>query len=217
MKVLDLFPTPVLITKIEDVFSEEIEFLKTIPDTNELKSNPEREEGPGYDYVLKYDNLKNLRTTLNDLGNHFSRKYLSIESKLAFQQSWVNNKTCGTDFHRHKNCVVSGVFYFGDEYSKYFVFHKPDTHSGYMLEPEVIESEFDANPYTRTQTAILPEKNMVILFPSYVPHGVVQTREDDTVLHQSLAFNLVPKNNLGHRHRLNQFNYVVEEKDLKNA
>ena len=210
MKILDLFPTPVLITKINLGGEEENEYLKSFSDSNN------REEK--YDYILKDEKLKKLRKSLEDTGNFFAQKYLSVLPPLVFQQSWVNNKTYDTYFHRHKNSVVSGVYYFGEEYSKVLVFDKPEVSNGYMLEPEYDDSLFESNPYTRTQTAVKPEKNTVVLFPSYVPHGVIPMNEDNPPgLHQSLAFNMIPKNTLGERHRLNQFNYIVEERDLKNA
>ena len=208
-KILELFPTPVFIHTIKDDLEKEIEYLNTLKDSNERYDN--------YDYILKNEKLTKLRELLLNASNYFSKECLSIKGKVVLQQSWVNCKTCSTQWHRHKNSVVSGVFYYGEEYSQCFMIERPESTSNtYMLDPDMDEEKFHSCKFTMQSTAIRPQHKMLILFPSYLPHAVfpLNPQEEIKVLHKSLAFNLIPQNYLGNKHFLNQFNYIVKEEDL---
>jgi len=210
MQILDLFPTPIGVTQIKCDDSE-LEFLKSLPNSNiqDISNN-----GLNYDFVLKNKELKSLRECILKEANDFARNQLAIAGNLVFQQSWANNKTDGTGFHRHKNSLISGVYYFmEEEYSKIICFDKPDqNYQCYMMEPVFDENIFGNCRFTQTQVAIPPQQYLLLLFPSYLPHGVVpRDLNNPDGLHQSIAFNLVTEDVLGHRHRLNQFNYKVIE------
>ena len=205
-KIIDLFPTPVMMHKITEDITKDIEFLNTFKDSNERYEN--------YDYILKNKELENLRNIILDAASQFSAELLAIEGRLALQQSWVNCKTCSTQWHRHKNSVVSGVFYFGEEYSQCLMFEKPDTSSGFMLDPLMNEEKQSQSKYAMQSVAFKPVKNSIVLFPSYLPHGVFPLTEDyKKIEHKSLAFNLITENSLGNRDFLNHFVYNVKELD----
>ena len=216
-QILDLFPIPVLITKVLPD-EEELKYLKTIPDSN-LRDNTDGQ----YDYILNRPQLKKISKTLKTLATEFANEYLCVSGKMAYQQSWVNNKTYGTNYHQHKNSIVSGVYYFSGGEDKLFIFDKTPVSGTYMMEPLLDESRVDTCKYTKSQVGLQIQENFLVLFPSWMAHAVVPKHlagydtmgtpfESDGphgTLHQSLAFNLVPKNTLGERNSLNQFNYKV--------
>ncbi len=219
-QILDLFPIPVLVTTVIPD-EEELKYLKTIPDSN-LRDNTDGE----YDYILKRPQLKKISNTLKTLATEFAQECLSISGKMTYQQSWVNNKTYGTNYHQHKNSIVSGAYYFSGGGDKLFIFDKTPVSGTYLMEPLLDESRADMCKYTKSQVGLQIQENFLVLFPSWMAHAVVpkQLAGYDTYgtphevnespgnqgsIHQSLAFNLVPKNTLGERNSLNQFNYKV--------
>ena len=216
-QILDLFPIPVLVTTVIPD-EEELKYLKTIPDSN-LRDNTNGE----YDYILNRPQLKKISKKLKTLATEFAQECLSISGKMTYQQSWVNNKTYGTNYHQHKNSIVSGVYYFSGGGDKLFIFDKTPISGTYMMEPLLDESKATTCKYTKSQVGLQIQENFLVLFPSWMAHAVVPKQlagydthgtphESDGTqgsIHQSLAFNLVPKNSLGERNSLNQFNYKV--------
>ena len=221
-QILDLFPTPVMVTKVLPD-EEELKYLKTIPDSN-LRDNTDGE----YDYILNRPQLPKIAKTLKDLATEFANECLSISGKMTYQQSWVNNKSYGTNYHQHKNSIVSGVYYFSGGEDKLFIFDKTPVSGTYMMEPVLDESKVETCKYTKSQVGLQIQENFLVLFPSWMAHAVVpkQLAGYDTMgtpydtggpqgsIHQSLAFNLVPKSTLGERNSLNQFNYKVISKNI---
>lgn len=224
-QILDLFPIPVLVSRVIPD-QEELKYLKTIPDSN-LRDNTDGE----YDYILNRPQLKRISKTLKDIATEFAHECLAISGKMTYQQSWVNNKTYGTNYHQHKNSIVSGVYYFSGGEDKLFIFDKTPPSGTYMMEPLLDESRADTCKYTKAQVGLQIQENFLVLFPSWMAHAVVpkQLAGYDTYgtphevnespsnkgsIHQSLAFNLVPNSTLGERNSLNQFNYKVISKNI---
>ena len=224
-QILDLFPIPVLVTTVIPD-EEELKYLKTIPDSN-LRDNTDGE----YDYILKRPQLKKISNTLKTLATEFAQECLSISGKMTYQQSWVNNKTYGTNYHQHKNSIVSGAYYFSGGGDKLFIFDKTPVSGTYLMEPLLDESRADMCKYTKSQVGLQIQENFLVLFPSWMAHAVVpkQLAGYDTYgtphevnespgnqgsIHQSLAFNLVPNSTLGERNSLNQFNYKIISENI---
>ena len=172
----------------------------------------DREED--YDLILNRPELKNLRQQLKSVAETYAHECLSLAGEFDILQSWINNKPQGTEFHRHKNSIISGVYCIATCEKKAFVFDKQDAATTYMMEP-ITDFEHQAkNKYTQTQIGIPVQKNLLILFPSWVGHGVsykdgLSSMDYEQEIHQTLAFNLNPISYMGHRHSLNQFNYTI--------
>ena len=99
--------------------------------------------------------------------------------KIKITTSWFTATEPNTTptLHRHKNSWYSGVYYFQDSYSG-ILFKNP------------IERDIDTYGETTTNWRLIPEKNQLIIFPSYLHHKI-EKNISDTVRH-SLAFNIMP-------------------------
>ena len=94
--------------------------------------------------------------------------------------------------HVHKNSFYSCVYYF-DNYtdkSAPIIFHSP-LHLFYDF--DVVPSNW--NIQNSTIWKIKPQKNFLLIFPSYLQHSKEQSMEDTT--RYSLAFNIIPVGEYG--------------------
>ena len=206
-QIIDLFPTPASIQKVFPTTIEE-SYLLNRPDSKD------REED--YDLILNRPELKNFREQLKSVAETYAHELLSLAGEFDIIQSWINNKPQGTEFHRHKNVIISGVYCISDCPAKVFVFDKQDAMTTYMMEPITDIDHQSKNKYAQTQVGVPIQKNLLILFPSWVGHGVAYQNgfieaelTPDPEIHQTLGFNLNPISYMGHRHTLNQFNYTI--------
>ena len=60
---------------------------------------------------------------------------------------------------------------------------------GFSIYPEV------ATPYNKIEEKIMPNKNMLVLFPSYLKHKILT--HESNIPRYSLAFNIVPVGHYG--------------------
>ena len=100
--------------------------------------------------------------------------------------SWVTKtEDSHSELHHHKNSFYSGVYYF-DEYSDNsgdLQFKNPlSSYSDFYLIPK------EWNIMTSEAWSISPKKNLLVFFPSYLEHRIVNNKGK----RRSLAFNIVP-------------------------
>ena len=187
-RVYPLFCSPVygkvIDQNVKDIFSS----LKKEP------FDPANNQGTSASRNKKIlDKFPQLRKILLKEFNYFKNTYLHyVNTDFCITTSWMTKCTpnsCGYR-HNHKNCVYRGVLYFQDEISSIqFSNENIIPESMWLGDP----SEY--NLYNSTSWEIKPEKNLMIIFPSYLFHKVTtHTSEEDRY---SLAFNLFPKGNFG--------------------
>ena len=118
-----------------------------------------------------------------------AKEEYQYDNDFIITTSWFTKTKKGQQsiFHSHKNSFYSGVYYFGDysEDSASISFENPLTP---FFDFHMYPSELNIK---NSQTwEITPQKNLLILFPSYVRHTIM--RSEDDVVRESLAFNIVP-------------------------
>ena len=100
--------------------------------------------------------------------------------------SWIaKTEDSQSEMHNHKNSFYSGVYYFDDytEDSGSLQFKNPlFSHSDFYLTPR------EWNIMNSNSWNVSPEKNLLIFFPSYLEHRIINNRGK----RKSLAFNIVP-------------------------
>lgn len=107
--------------------------------------------------------------------------------KIAAANCWanVNSKFASNKIHDHANCLLSGVYYVKvPENCGNLMFYDPRSAKAFY-KPQV--SQFTA--YTADAIAHVPEAGLLLIFPSWLKHGVEPNlSEDDRV---SISFNYV--------------------------
>ena len=127
----------------------------------------------------------------------FSSEVLGLKCNFEISTSWLTKCEKGesSPLHAHANCFWSGIYYYGEKYceSSLLVFENPLINYirdyGFTVHPEV------STPYNKMEEMIMPKKNMLVLFPSYLKHKILT--HDSHITRYSLAFNIVPVGNYG--------------------
>jgi len=187
--VLLLFPSSVSSWIIE---SED----KVIPDDFEfIKTSAEDESSTTVD-VEVLNSYPKLSKVILDNFTEYALNYFTYEQEFKITTSWItkisSNKS--TNFHNHKNCFYSGVYYFEDyeDDSGKIEFRNPLTDlSSYHIIPK------EYNLASALSWTIPPQKNLLIFFPSYLYHRV--SNHFSKKERFSLAFNIAPTGSYGIR------------------
>ena len=128
---------------------------------------------------------------LNYAKTYITKSGITHVEDVQIATSWgytttKNNKE--NNFHYHTNSLISGVFYltggapltFKSDIEKNLTFNTP------------INSQFQ---YDLNHFQINPKRGLLILFPSFLGHGVGQNKEN--IERISIAFNIIPKGEFG--------------------
>jgi uncharacterized protein (TIGR02466 family) len=195
-ELMQLFPTPILISHYPVDYTKELEWVR-----NEecRKENKGGDAGNAIHYnrqsedtfVLDRPELANVRAFIEAKLHEYVTKVFASTDKLVITQSWLNKSKKGESHHEHvhPNSMVSGVWY-------------PAIHE--QLPPIQFRSRGQRDVALQTTkyntfnsaTFMLPMKaGEMIIFPSNLSHSVPANQSDEERI--SLAFNTWPKGNMG--------------------
>ena len=143
------------------------------------------------DFKLQdHDEFTNFVDTVTDMSLSCLKDYGFVDGayKLEMLNGWfnVNQKGNSNQIHTHGGSFISGTYYVQAEQDQSeLIFYKNFT------EDFVISSAGQIDNFTAISGATCrypPKTGRLILFPSYVPHGVMPSTSDNERI--SLAFNM---------------------------
>jgi uncharacterized protein (TIGR02466 family) len=183
-EIIMLFPTPLQASQYDDLTQSEIDFVKQEKLYSSKQRLPNRTVGTDLFNILDYPEMQRIKLFIQGQLDEFATKIISIDNKLFPTLSWANRSPKGADHyrHRHVNSIVSGVFYLTDNptpiefYSDMSIVNQP-----LRFKP----NQF--NPFNTHINMIEVKKGTLVLFPSYLEHGVGRNVQDHERL--SLSFN----------------------------
>ena len=141
----------------------------------------------------RHKNFENVRDQLLPEHHHTidparHKKILEVRKRLLPVSFTKIEKEGYCNFHSHRHCLYSGIYYFDNNYSeksaKICFRSSLNQFSDYW-----IKSKND-DIISASKWCITPETKKLILFPSYLEHAILKHNEDTT--RYSLAFNLFP-------------------------
>ena len=190
MIIHPLFPEPIYFSNLERKLTK-----REFKVVNEYKKKTYKNEGnttSNETYVLDNKALKNLKEDLYKMIVDYFDKIVCTHNPIIpyITQSWLNYTETDQFHHRHShpNSYVSGVFYINaDEKVDYIKFFKPEK----TIEFHLVKY----NIFNSTAWKYAVKTGDVILFPSYLRHGVDRKRGPDTRI--SLSFNVFFKGKIG--------------------
>lgn len=122
----------------------------------------------------KYPSLKNW--ILNEV-NLYARNAMACEEEIRITQSWSIISNNNLHFHQHPNSVISGAYYVNaDENSSNLVFSKPYTNGQILWNTS--ESLYEKQDWLWDNIYFKPSTGKLILFPSYLNHGVISNQKE---------------------------------------
>jgi len=211
-KVIDIFPTPVYITKRgTDLTSSEMEDIKGLIEKEkwrEKKSLEENElikrtEDGTYIFDTKLDGIKkfceeHIDTYVNEV---ISPKNPELDFYIT--QSWLNWLQPGRmhPIHSHLNSIISGIFYVSTVEGDAVQFYDINTNAKTRINIEPGKTNF----WNVSQQSLDITNNVLILFPSWIGHGV-RHNASTTTDRVSISFNVFVKGPIGEYHDLSRLN-----------
>jgi uncharacterized protein (TIGR02466 family) len=187
-KIIDLFPTPLYITNINEQINPRYkEYLLNIPTIANM-GNTRSEDG----YILNDPMFGELKEFIKlNIKEYIIKIYGDIDLDVYITQSWANC-TGPKQFHHkhhHPNSFLSGVFYInavnGEDMIKF-----------YKDKPSLFDIHAEkANNYNSQDVVILVETGDLIIFPSNFMHEVPPTTSNETRI--SIAFNTFIRGRIG--------------------
>jgi uncharacterized protein (TIGR02466 family) len=142
--------------------------------------------------LKKYTDIESI--ILNNF-QYYAKNVLDIDNNFIISTSWITKVDKGSysQLHSHKNSFYSGVLYF-DEYdvndTGKLEFYSPVLpHTDFLILPK------NYNIFNSSTWTISPQKNLLIFFPSYLYHQIIEHSSENT--RYSLAFNIVPTGEYG--------------------
>jgi len=192
-EVGSIFGTPIGLVKIEqntDILQSSNIDYKTVSDIF-IQGKPVS----GSKNMRILESYPEIKKILLDYFISFSDGVLGLNCKFEITTSWLTKCEKGesSDLHLHANSFWSGIYYYGENYceSSSLEFENPLVNHirdyGFYVIPE------KATQYNKLVERVIPSKNMLIMFPSYLKHRIVTHNSD--IPRYSLAFNVVP---IGH-------------------
>ena len=110
-ELLQIFPTPILITKYDGDISEETKYIENL----EYKDQKENKNFRSKDsYLFKHEPLNKIKNFCGESLTKYTEKILNSKQRLVITQCWTNKNPPGAKHHEHvhPNSIVSGVFFF---------------------------------------------------------------------------------------------------------
>ena len=221
-KVIDIFPTPIYVAKREtELTDSEIEDIKDLTkkekwreetgamgqtSAGEKKFLVQRTKDNTYIFDTKLDSLKKFCEEHIDTYVNEVIRPKNLELEFYITQSWLSVVEPGYDFmsaHSHPNSLISGVFYASTVEGDAIQFYDINTSAKTIINIEPGTGK--TNLWNVTQQNLNIENNVLLLFPSYLGHGVKQnvSKISDRI---SIAFNVFVKGNIGEYHDSSKLN-----------
>ena len=188
----DWFPTPIWHFVLDD--------YQQLNDTLLQEINAEQQRdltGEKWSNILGWHSVSNLHqlasfaefnniigTNVIEVANclHWDLQKFSLELKSCW--AIVNGKLASNTVHNHPNSILSGVYYLqAPENSGVISFSDPRS-AAQMLVPPMTEY----SPWTLPKISYQPQAGMMLLFPSWLLHGVEMNMSRE--LRISLSFNI---------------------------
>ena len=125
--------------------------------------------------------------------------------ELQFSQSWLTYKKPG-QFHKahtHPNTLIAAVFYYDIQEDDAAICFSKDVKSVNRchFEPSLL-LDYQDYPYSQEEIYFKPQQNNLIIFPSYVTHGVPPNETNR--IRKALGVNALTKGTLGDKETISE-------------
>ena len=196
-ELLQLFPTPALITKYENSFEEEFKFIQNLRYIEQKENKNFKSDDT---YLLKHKELSKIQDFIYESLNKFTKNIFQTKQRLVVTQCWTNKNPPNSKHHEHvhPNSIVSGVFYFRQTKTLPPIQFNKSIQDGVKLSPEKYNQ-------LNAETFLLPMVDgELVLFPSSLRHSVPFNKGNET--RYSMSFNTFCIDELGTRDSLTHLN-----------
>ena len=192
-ELLQIFPTPILITKYEGDLSKELKYVDYLP-YKEQKANANFKSQDTY--LMEIEELKSIKDFFYESLNKYTKNINQSDQRLVITQCWANKNPPGSKHHEHvhPNSILSGVFYLKQDKTLPPISFSKAIQSAMKLDPKKYNN-------LNSETFLLPcVDGELLLFPSNLKHSVPINRGKEERI--SLSFNTFSIDVLGNKDSL---------------
>lgn len=196
-ELLQIFPTPVLITKYESSIEEEFKFIENLRYVEQKENGNFKSDDT---YLLKHKELSKIKDFINESINKYTQQIWITKQRLVVTQCWTNKNPPNSKHHEHvhPNSILSGVFYFKQSKTLPPIQFSKSVQDGIKLNPEKYNQ-------LNSETFLLPMVDgELVLFPSSLRHSVPFNKGNET--RYSMSFNTFCIDELGTMDSLTHLN-----------
>ena len=192
-ELLQIFPTPVLITKYEGDLSKELKYVDYLP-YKEQKQNANFKSADSY--LMEIEELKSIKDFFYESLNKYTKNINQSDQRLVITQCWANKNPPGSKHHEHvhPNSILSGVFYLKQDKTLPPISFSKSMQHAMKLDPKKYNN-------LNSETFLLPcVDGELLLFPSNLKHSVPTNLGKEARI--SLSFNTFSVDTLGSKDNL---------------
>ena len=187
--ILDLIKVPIDINNLKLDLNSIKDYCLLYQSTNTGRTKSNIGGWQSKDLQGKHLSLNDLFIEITKKSNEYA-KNIGLKDDLSLDNIWINiNEYKDSNIeHSHPNCILSGVFY---------VDCSKETGQIYFLHPSAETMQYDwedkniiiFNEYTGAEKTILPNAGDLIIFPSWLKHGVKPNMSENKK-RISISFNM---------------------------
>ena len=192
-ELLQIFPTPVLITKYGGDLSKELKYVDDLP-YKEQKANVNFKSQDTY--LMEIEELKSIKDFFYESLNKYTTNISQSNQRLVITQCWANKNPPGSKHHEHvhPNSIISGVFYLKQDKTLPPINFSKSIQHAMKLDPKKYNN-------LNSETFLLPcVAGELLLFPSNLKHSVPTNMGKEARI--SLSFNTFSVDTLGSKDNL---------------
>ena len=196
-ELLQIFPSPVLITKYEHSIEEEFKFIKNLRYIEQKANGNFKSDDT---YLLKHKELSKIKDFFYESLKKFTQNIIQTKQRLVVTQAWTNRNPPHSTHHEHvhPNSLISGVFYFRQSKTLPPIQFSKSIQESFKLNPEKYNQ-------LNSETFLLPMTDgELVLFPSSLRHSVPVNQGNEE--RYSLSFNTFCIDELGSKESLTHLN-----------
>jgi len=190
---IDLFPTVVFQKNLQDISNKEINNFTNFILNEQSNYTPKEGYTTFNQNLLSSPVFNNLNKEILDYVKNYFKElgYINYEFKIICSWGNILSKDDQIHTHFHKNSLISGSYYLTNNNSSIRFFNH--------LDNEWLFELGNKNNFNTIRSCsywdFTPVQNMLILFPSWLPHKVLPSNSQENRI--SIAFNIVPKGEFG--------------------
>jgi len=200
-RVEGIFPSPVYITRRDS--KPDLTEEKEIRDIIEDGMHRNQENSTSNNSYIFNTRLYNLKEFCERHIKIYVNEIINPKEQLDFYitQSWLNVTKPDEHHHKHnhQNSLISGVFYISSVEDDKIMFYDPNV----KLKERIRISPKEYNIWNSASWFFSVEKNNLMLFPSWMGHGVNQNK-NATTDRISISFNVFAKGIFGNSDNKNE-------------
>jgi uncharacterized protein (TIGR02466 family) len=157
-------------------------------------------------YIIDNPACKELSDFIMEHMRAFATNVMRYDyEELQFAQSWLTYKKPG-QFHKahtHPNTLIASVFYYDHEDGDASICFSQEAkaYNRSYLEPSLLP-DYQQYSFSQEEIYFQPKKNNLIIFPSYVTHGVPPNETNK--VRKALGVNALTKGKLGDKETISE-------------